>query len=105
MANNTVKGLIFALPLLGSVVGGVIWLENRYQQVDVSVCQLQKSALDLEIASNEIRLEFYNKELLDLTSGTVDTTAEYRIKKLDASTLDISARLRVIKTELKAKPC
>ena len=91
-----------AVPLVGSLIGGVIWVETRYQQVDVAVCQISKSALDLEITANEIRLEFYNKELLVVSS---EDGAEHRIKRLGDQTLDLEARQRVIKTELKAKAC
>ena len=109
MANNIIKGVVLLAPLISSIVAGVIWVETRYQQVDVSVCQVEKSALELEISSNELRLEFYNKELLELTSvvllGDEQTKREFRITKLGSDTSSISARLTVVKTELKAKSC
>ena len=102
METNTIKMLAVAVPLIGSLVGGVIWVETRYQQVAVAACQISSSALELEITANEIRLEFYNKELMEL-SGSSDN--EFQIKRLADQTLALEARQRVIKTELKAKPC
>ena len=110
MANNAIKTVLVSVPLLSSIVLGVIWVETRYQQVDVSVCQVEKHALELEISSNDLRLEFYNKELLELTSKiepdlVEQKKREYRITKLGSDTLSISNRLRVIETTLKAKSC
>jgi len=108
--NNIVKNVLMIVPLLSSLVLGVIWVETRYQQVDVSVCHVEKNALDLEVSANELRLEFYNKELLELTSvieadDTEQKKKEFRITKLGSDTNSITNRLRVIKTELKAKSC
>ncbi len=86
------------LALIGSIVLGTLWVENRYQQVSSSICQIGKDVISREMDGNEIRLEFYNNEL-------EHTMSDKRIKFLDSSTSTLSARQRVLKNQKDSISC
>ena len=104
------KHVIFTLPgVVGAAVmliQGFLWVEDRYQHVTQSICAADKHTLKLERSGNEIRLEFYNNELQSLAVKPIQSNLEkQRISYLNASTIVIESRQRVLDEKISLKQC
>ena len=87
------KEVMLVTSFVGSIVLGVVWVENRYQQVTSAVCLSEKNVLSREISGNEIKLEFYNNEMMAVG------TKESRVNYLNLLTLSLEERQRVLKLD------
>ena len=85
------KEVMLVTSFIGSIILGFVWVENRYQQVEMSVCLSSSDALSREIDGNELRLEFYINEML------LPSTTDDRRSYLSQTTLALEARQRVVK--------
>ena len=88
-----IKEAMLVTSFVGSIILGFVWVENRYQQVEKSVCLSNKDSLSREIDGNELRLEFYTNEMMD------ESTVEFRRSYLNSTTLSLEERQRVIKQD------
>ena len=98
--------IVSGIPLIGTIITGTLWMESRYQKAEIAQCLSEKVVFAQEYGENEIRLEFYNDELVLLTSeGNLNQFKQRRVKYLDDSVARLETRQREVFTLMQGKQC
>lgn len=60
-----IEWIVSGLVLIGTIGGGIYFMEDRYQKQEHALCQIQKNNQLIESSVNTLRIELLSQKLLD----------------------------------------